>query len=66
MKYQVQFSIIHQPSCRAKIVSKEIETDIKGPSYADLVAEFFRHWDDEEKYSGDYVIGVIKMQLNDN
>jgi len=64
MTYQVQFAIIHQPSCKAEIVTQQITTEILGPTYEDLVGEFFRQWDKEDKYSGDYIIGVISMKYD--
>lgn len=65
MTYQVHLAIIHQPSCKATEITQKITTDILGPTYEDMVGEFFKQWDKEDKYSGDYIIGVISMR-NDN
>jgi len=67
MIYSVQLSIIHPESLKAILLDVVLTIDSVAPDYKDIVYEFFKHWDREDKYTTCYAIGVTKMHLlNDN
>lgn len=63
MKYKVKICVINPVNCKAYREEVNLTTSIKSPTYEDMVVEYFRQWDKEDKYRNMYAIGVEKMEL---
>ena len=65
MTYDVQICIISPITCKATKQSCIINLDYI-PDYEDIVKEFYRQWDNPDKYDVCYAVGVESMELHDN
>lgn len=65
MTYDVQICIISPVTYKAVLQKCVISID-HVPDYKDVVCEFFKQWDKEDKYTTCYAIGVESMKLHDN
>ena len=65
MTYDVQLSIVDPRTCKA-IKQPFVVSLNYVPDYEDIVNEFFRQWDNKDKYRICYAIGVESMNLHDN
>ena len=63
--YDVEIVVINPDTYKAIVQECILSLDYV-PDYEDIVMEFFRQWDKEDKYSTCYSIGVKSMKLHDN
>ena len=65
MTYDVQIIVINPITYKAIRQAFTVSLNYV-PDYEDIVNEFFRQWDKEDKYRTCYAIGVESMNLHDN
>lgn len=65
MRYNVTVCVIDPKTCKARRETLILSTDILSPTYEDMVIEYFRQWDKEDKYREIYPIGIEQMELID-
>lgn len=65
MSYDVEISVINPITFKATSHKCLFNLDYI-PDYEDIVNEFFRQWDKEDKYKVCYAVGVKSMTIHDN
>lgn len=66
MVFEVQICVINPDTFQAKRKLCQINIDKPGPDYRDIVLEFFKNWEQQDKYEKCYAIGVESMKAYDN